>query len=67
MLAALFFSLHHCPGLLSPSVSVQYIAFQLVYTFLGMLLVGLARQWTGSILYGAVTHMAVNLIAWAAS
>lgn len=65
VLAAVFFALHHLPNLLS--ISAGYVAFQLAYTFLGMLLVGLARQWTGSILYGAITHMAVNCIAWATS
>ena len=65
VLAAVFFSLHHLPNLLL--VSGGYMIFQLAYTFLGLLLVGLARQWTGSMLYGAATHMAINLIAWITS
>ncbi|MBN2583275.1 MAG: CPBP family intramembrane metalloprotease [Planctomycetes bacterium] len=65
VLAAVFFSLHHLPGLLS--LSVGYVAFQLTYTFLGLLLVGLSRQWTGSLFYITATHMAVNLIAYVAN
>ena len=63
VLAALFFSLHHLPNFFS--LSAGYVTFQLVYTFLGMILAGLSRQWTGSMVYVALTHMAVNCIAWA--
>lgn len=65
VLAACFFSLHHLPNLLA--IPGGYVAFQLCYTFLGMLLVGLARQWTGSIIYGAISHVGINFIAWATS
>ena len=38
--------------------------FQLGYTFIGCVLLGISRQWTGSIVYATVTHTAVNYIAW---
>ena len=65
ILAAIFFSAMHLPWFLYASVG--YVLFMLTYTFVGMVVTGLARQWTGSLLYGAVAHMAVNLIAWATS
>ena len=65
VMTAVFFSLMHLSHL--GSTPTGYVYFMLCYTFLGMLLGGLARQWTGSILYGLVTHMAVNCIAWAAN
>ena len=65
VLAAFFFSAMHLPWFLHASPA--YVGFMLAYTFLGTVLIGLACQWTGSILYGAITHMGVNLIAWAAS
>jgi membrane protease YdiL (CAAX protease family) len=42
------------------------VALQVPVTFLGWILAGLARQWTGSILYGTISHMGVNFIAWCA-
>jgi membrane protease YdiL (CAAX protease family) len=42
-----------------------FVAFQMFYTFLLLLLIGLSRQWTGSILYVTAAHTAINLIAWA--
>ena len=62
LLTALFFALWHVPNL--ASMSVGYVAFQLAYTSTGLIVVGLSRQWTGSILYGTLVHSAVNLIAW---
>jgi len=44
-----------------------FVAFQLAYTFVGFVVVGLSRQWTGSILYATLTHSAVNWIAWSTS
>ena len=59
------FSLWHLPNLLA--IPAGFVAFQLCYTFLGGILVGLTRQWTGSMLYITLSHMAVNFIAWSAS
>jgi membrane protease YdiL (CAAX protease family) len=62
-LTALFFALWHLPNLLS-TMSPGYVAFQLSYVFVGCVLVGLSRQWTGTIIYATLSHMAVNYIAW---
>ncbi|MCA9188632.1 MAG: CPBP family intramembrane glutamic endopeptidase [Pirellulaceae bacterium] len=58
---AFFFALWHTPGFAANLG--WYIWFQLVYTFFGACLVGLIRQWTGSLLYITVVHMIVNYIA----
>lgn len=63
VLTAGFFSLHHISGY--ACWPAAFVTFQMLYTFLGLLLIGLSRQWTGSIAYAAATHIAVNLIAWA--
>ena len=63
VVVAIYFALYHLPNLLA--MSLGYVVFQLCYTFLGSLLVGLSRQWTGSIIYVTLTHMAVNYITWA--
>jgi membrane protease YdiL (CAAX protease family) len=60
ILSTVFFSLWHLPNFIS--LMPGYVAFQLVYTFFGGLWVGLARQWTGSVLYGVAVHMACNFI-----
>jgi membrane protease YdiL (CAAX protease family) len=44
-------------------LSPGYVVFQLAYTFAGGVCVGLARQWTGSVYYGMLAHMAGNFIA----
>jgi membrane protease YdiL (CAAX protease family) len=62
LLTAVFFSLWHTPNLLH--MAPAYVLFQLLYTLLGGAWMLLARQWTGSILPGVATHMAVNFIAW---
>ena len=62
VLTAIFFSLMHLSHL--GHIDNGYLIFMLIYTFLGGLLMGLVRLWTGSILYGLVTHMAVNFIPW---
>jgi membrane protease YdiL (CAAX protease family) len=61
VVTAVFFAASHLWnfGTMAPG----YVAFQLAYTFAGAVWVGLARQWTGSILPGVATHMAVNFIA----
>jgi membrane protease YdiL (CAAX protease family) len=61
VVTAAFFAAWHLRNF--GSVSVGFVLFQLAYTFLGCVWVGLARQWTGSVLPGVVTHMAVNAIA----
>ena len=57
---AAYFSLAHVPNItwIGP-----FIWFQLVYTFFGACLVGVIRQWTGSMVYITIVHMAVNCIA----
>lgn len=65
VLTAVFFSSMHLPWFMSASVG--YVTFMLAYTFVGLIIIGLSRQWTGSLLYGVLAHMAINLIAWAAS
>ncbi len=62
VITAAFFALYHVPNLLA--FPGWFVAMQVGYTFLGMVLVGLARQWTGSLLYGALSHAGLNLIAW---
>jgi membrane protease YdiL (CAAX protease family) len=65
LVGAACFAAWHLPNLLG-GMSATYLLFQLVYVALGYVLVGLARHWTGSLLYGTLTHSACNLIAWAA-
>ena len=66
LITAFFFVLWHTPNFAS-GISKEYVLFQLCYTFVGFLLTGLVRQWTGSMLYGTLTHMAINYIAWQTS
>jgi membrane protease YdiL (CAAX protease family) len=63
ILTAMFFALWHVPDFFS-DISGGYVAFQLIYTALGFVLVGLSRQWTRSVLYATITHAAVNAIVW---
>ena len=65
VLTAMFFALWHTPNFFS--MSFGYVLFQLFYTGVLAIIPGLARQWTGSVYYGIVTHAGVNLIAWLAS
>ncbi|MEP3479116.1 MAG: CPBP family intramembrane glutamic endopeptidase [Fuerstiella sp.] len=61
VLTAACFSLWHTPNIafgIGP-----FIWFQLAYTFFGACLVGVIRQWTDSLLYITIVHMAVNCIA----
>ncbi len=62
LLTAVLFSMWHLPNL--STLPLRYVLFQLLYTFAGCLVLGLSRQWTGSILYATATHTLVNLIAW---
>lgn len=61
-LTAAFFSLWHVPNF--TGMSAPFVAFQLLYTFLFGLCSFSARQWTGSIVPGLLSHMACNLLAW---
>ena len=61
IVTAMLFAFWHTPGL--SYFGGWYIWFQLVYTFLGACLVGIIRQWTNSIVYITLIHMAVNYIA----
>jgi membrane protease YdiL (CAAX protease family) len=65
VVTCVFFAAWHVPNF--ASIQAGYVVFQLVYVFLGLLLVGMSRQWTGSIVYATATHMAVNFIAWETS
>jgi membrane protease YdiL (CAAX protease family) len=56
------FSLWHIPNFLGWPAG--FVAFQLLYTFAGGLLIGLSRQWTGSILYGIAAHVIANGYCW---
>ncbi len=57
-----FFALWHLPNAFS--LPLGYFVFQLFYTGLLSAVPGLARQWTGSVYYGILTHIAVNFLAW---
>lgn len=65
LLTAAFFALWHIPNFFS--LPFAYFIFQLFYTGVLAIIPGLARQWTGSVLYGILTHAGVNFIAWFAS
>ena len=62
VLTAALFALWHVPNFWG--MSTAYVSFQLVYTFIGGAWVLLARQLTGSIIPGVLTHMSVNFISW---
>jgi hypothetical protein len=58
----LFFAGWHLQNL--AYFSVEYVRFQLLYTWAGYTVVGLTRQWTGSLLYVTLAHMAGNFFVW---
>ena len=62
VITALFFSAWHLPNF--QWLDASFVVFQLCYTFVGCILTGLSRQWTGSIFYVTITHMAANFITW---
>jgi membrane protease YdiL (CAAX protease family) len=61
LVTAAFFAAWHLRNF--EDVSAGFVLFQLTYTFLGFVWVGLARQWTGSVLPGMATHMVINYLA----
>lgn len=63
LLTAFFFAIFHLPNL-AAGMSPDFMVFQLLYTGIGLLIVGLSRQWTGSMLYTTLTHTAVNFLSW---
>lgn len=62
LVTAAFFALWHVPNF--GHMPTTYVAFQLLYTVIGGAWMLLARQLTGSIIPGVVTHMACNFISW---
>jgi membrane protease YdiL (CAAX protease family) len=62
VIGALCFAAWHAPALLT-ATRPGFIAFQMLYVAVGYVLVGLSRQWTGSILYATLTHSVINAIA----
>lgn len=61
LVTAVFFALWHVPNLVA--IPASYVAFQLLYTFVGLAWMLIARQLTGSILPVLLTHMVCNFIA----
>jgi membrane protease YdiL (CAAX protease family) len=62
VITATFFSFWHVQNFFySPAL---FTWFQLGYTFLGALCIGLTRQWTGSMLYATIAHTSGNFFAW---
>ena len=66
VIAALYFAAWHIPNF-AGNASASFVVFQLIYTFVLFIIVGLSRQWTGSVLYYTLTHASINFIAWYAS
>ena len=62
VISALFFSAWHLPNF--STIPSGFVLFQLCYTFAIFVVAGLSRQWTGSILYFTICHMAINFVAW---
>ncbi len=60
-ITAAYFALWHTVNFLS--MSAEFVCFQLVYAFAGACLMGVIRQFTGSMVYITFVHMAVNWIA----
>lgn len=62
LISTVLFGLWHVPNFLYFPTS--YVWFQLFYTGILGIVPALSRQWTGSVLYGMLSHMTVNFIAW---
>jgi membrane protease YdiL (CAAX protease family) len=65
LLTASFFSLWHVPNY--GSWPWDFVTLQLGYTFLGAAIVGMTRQWTGSMWYVTLAHTVGNFGAWCLS
>lgn len=61
IVTAMFFSAWHIRNF--ENMEPSYVWFQLLYTLVGAIWIGMSRQWTGSMLYGMFAHMAGNYIA----
>lgn len=61
-IGGLFFAGWHVQNF--ASFPTGYVLFQLLYTWAAFTFVGLTRQWTGSILYVNLAHMAGNFVPW---
>ena len=61
LLTPIFFALWHTPNF--GGIAASYVSFQLLYTLLGGAWMLLARQWTGSVIPGILTHMSCNFIS----
>ncbi len=62
LLTALVFTAWHLPNF--AAMPPRFATFQLMYVLLGAAVIGLARQWTGSLLYGWIVHTVANVVAW---
>ena len=62
LLGAMFFSLWHAWNF--RDTDAGFVCLQMCYTFAGGLLVGLTRQWTGSLFYVTAVHMGGNFLGW---
>ncbi len=60
LITAFCFSMYHLSNL--GAIPTSWLLFQLFYTFTHVAIVGLTRQWTGSILYIWFFHAAANFI-----
>lgn len=65
LVTAAMFAAWHVPNF--RNMPNGYVLFQLAYTFVGLVVTGLSRQWTGSALYTMATHVLVNFVAWKTS
>ena len=62
ILISILASLWHLPNLLS--MQLNFVIFQLFYTFVFAFIIYYTRIWTGSMIPIFITHMSVNFIAW---
>ena len=63
MISGLLFSAWHIPNLMA-DVAISFLIFQLVYTFVIFIVIGLSRQWAGRIIYYSMTNTSLNFVAW---
>jgi len=62
MSALLFGMWHFIPDFIFEGRELDYILFRLAYTAGGWTLYAMTRLWTGTIIYAAIMHTAVNFI-----